>query len=292
MKIQVYRSFLAVAQCKSFTQAAESLNFTQPTISNHISALEEAYGVSFFTREGKNVYLTAAGQAFIPEAQKILQQYEESLKYMSAFKEQSMHLKIAVSTQVINSYLMDILIEMKEDFPDLDILVDRRMTIEEILDSTVKEKYYDFAFVHMDVQPLYTKRIRLWQEKLVWVCSKELFIRKGSSMDIYTYPFVSYSDNGVYYNILQEKVNMNKLQKIIAFSDSDTVLEAVKKSMGIAFIPYTKVRDDIENGKLIKFSDDYDAQFRISALYDYEMEFTQPKKCFLEKLLKVRTSGK
>ena len=288
MKIQVYRSFLTVAQCKSFTQAAEFLNFTQPTISNHISALEETYGVALFVREGKNVYLTAAGQAFVPEAQKILQEYEESIKFMSAFKEQSMHLKIAVSTQVINSYLLDILSKMKQDFPDLEILVDRRMTIEEILDKTVKEKYYDFAFVHMDVQPLYTKRVRLWQEKLVWVCSRELFERHNESTDVYTYPFISYSDNGVYYNVLLEKVDMKQLKKIISFSDSDTVLEAVKKSMGIAFVPFTKVRDEIEAGRLIKFSDEYDARFRISVLYDYEMDFTHPKKHFLDYLLAAR----
>lgn len=288
MKIQVYRSFLTVAQCKSFTQAAEFLNFTQPTISNHISALEETYGVALFVREGKNVYLTAAGQAFVPEAQKILQEYEDSIKFMSAFKEQSMHLKIAVSTQVINSYLLDILSKMKQDFPDLEILVDRRMTIEEILDKTVKEKYYDFAFVHMDVQPLYTKRVRLWQEKLVWVCSRELFERHNESTDVYTYPFISYSDNGVYYNVLLEKVDMKQLKKIISFSDSDTVLEAVKKSMGIAFVPFTKVRDEIEAGRLIKFSDEYDARFRISVLYDYKMDFTQPKKHFLDYLLAAR----
>lgn len=284
MKIQVYRSFLIVAQCKSFTQAAEFLNFTQPTISNHIAALEETYGVALFVREGKNVYLTAAGQAFVPEAQKILQEYEESIKFMSAFKEQSRHLRIAVSTQVINSYLLDILTRIKKEFPELDIVVDRRMTIEEILDRTVKEKYYDFAFVHMDVQPLYTKRVRLWQEKLVWVCSKQLYERFGSSMNIYDYPFVSYSDNGVYYNVLLEKVDMKKLKKVVSFSDSDTVLEAVKKSMGIAFVPLTKVKDDIHSGAMIKFSDEYDAKFRISVLYDYEMEFTQPKKRFLDYL--------
>lgn len=284
MKIQVYRSFLTVAQCKSFTQAAEFLNFTQPTISNHIAALEETYGVALFVREGKNVYLTAAGQAFVPEAQKILQEYEESIKFMSAFKEQSMHLRIAVSTQVINSYLLDILTRIKKEFPELDIVVDRRMTIEEILDRTVKEKYYDFAFVHMDVQPLYTKRVRLWQEKLVWVCSKQLYERFGSSMNIYDYPFVSYSDNGVYYNVLLEKVDIKKLKKVVSFSDSDTVLEAVRKSMGIAFVPLTKVKDDIHSGAMIKFSDEYDAKFRISVLYDYEMEFTQPKKRFLDYL--------
>ena len=48
MNIQVYQSFLTVVQCRSFTQAAKYLNFTQPTISNHINALEEEYGVISF----------------------------------------------------------------------------------------------------------------------------------------------------------------------------------------------------------------------------------------------------
>lgn len=288
MKMQVYRSFLTVVQCKSFTQAAESLNFTQPTISNHIVALEETYGVTLFVREGKNVHLTAAGKAFVPAAQKMLQNYEESLKYMSAFKEQDAQLRIAVSTQVINNYLLDILTQLKQDFPELDIVVDRRMTIEEILEKTVKEKYYDFAFVHMDVQPLYTKRVRLWQEKLVWVCSRELYERFNCSTDIYEYPFVSYSDNGVYYNVLLEKVDMKKLKKLVSFSDSDTVLEAARKSIGIAVIPFTKVHDDIASGRMIRFSDEYDAVFRISVLYDYEMEFNQPKKRFLDYLQAAR----
>lgn len=284
MKIHFYRSFLTVVQCKSFTQAAESLNFTQPTISNHIAALEEAYGVALFIREGKNVYLTAAGKAFIPTAQKMLQLYDESVKYMAAFRKQNMQLRIAVSTQVINSYLLEILAKLKNDFPKIDILVDRRMTIEEILEKTVQEKYYDFAFVHMDVQPLYTKRLRLWQEKLAWVCPKELFEQHGGSMDIYEYPFISYSDNGVYYNVLLEKVDAKKLHKVVSFSDSDTVLEAARKNVGIAVVPYTKVREDIAQGRMIRFSDEYDAVFRISVLYHYEMEFTEAKKRFLDYL--------
>ena len=68
MNIQVYQSFLTVVQCRSFTQAAKYLNFSQPTISNHITALEEEYGVILFTRDGKNVYLTQAGKNFVPIA--------------------------------------------------------------------------------------------------------------------------------------------------------------------------------------------------------------------------------
>lgn len=284
MKIQVYRSFLTVVQCKSFTQAAQVLNFTQPTISNHIASLEETYGVNLFIREGKNVYLTAAGHAFIPEAQRILKEYEDSIKRMSVFKESSKYLKIAVSTQVINNYLLDILLKMKNEFPDIDFLVDRRMTIEEILEDTIENKYYDFAFVHMDVQPLYTKKLRLWQEPLVWVCSQELYIKYQCSDNLYDYPFVAYSDNGVYYKMLLDKVDLKKMDKVMSFSDSDSILEAVKKSVGIAVVPFSKVKADIENGSLVKFSNAYSAKINISVLYDYQMEYTAAKKRFLEYL--------
>lgn len=284
MKIQVYRSFLTVVQCKSFTQAAQALNFTQPTISNHIASLEETYGVNLFIREGKNVYLTAAGHAFIPEAQRLLKEYEDSIKRMSVFKENSKYLKIAVSTQVINNYLLDILLKMKKEFPDIDFLVDRRMTIEEILEDTVENKYYDFAFVHMDVQPLYTKKISLWQEPLVWVCSKELYDIHKCSNNLYEYPFLSYSDNGVYHQKMLDKVDLAKMKKVMSFSDSDSILEAVRKSVGVAALPYSKVKDEVNNGTLVKFSNDISAKFNISVLYDYQMEYTAAKKRFLEYL--------
>lgn len=284
MKIQVYKSFLTVVQCKSFTQAAQILNFTQPTISNHIASLEETYGVTLFIREGKNVYLTAAGHAFIPEAQKLLKEYEDSIKRMAVFKDSSKYLRIAVSTQVINNYLLDILLRMKSEFPDIDFLVDRRMTIEEILADTVENKYYDFAFVHMDVQPLYTKKIRLWQEPLVWVCSKELYDIHKCSDNLYEYPFVSYSDNGVYYKKLLDKVDLKKMKTVMSFSDSDSIVEAVRKSVGVAVVPYSKVKSEIDSGHLVKFSDEISAKFNISVLYDYQLEYTAAKQRFLEYL--------
>ena len=53
MNIQVYQSFLTVVQFRSFTQAAKYLNFTQPTISNHITALERNMALFFLLVMGK-----------------------------------------------------------------------------------------------------------------------------------------------------------------------------------------------------------------------------------------------
>ena len=99
MNIQVYQSFLTVVQCRSFTQAAKYLNFTQPTISNHINALEEEYGVILFTRDGKNVYLTQAGKNFVPIAQQLMADYQKSQEVMRQFQKKNYSLKIGVSTR-------------------------------------------------------------------------------------------------------------------------------------------------------------------------------------------------
>lgn len=54
-------SFLAVVEYRSFTKAAESLNLTQPAVSQHIRQLEKQLGVKLFDRGGKGLRLTPEG---------------------------------------------------------------------------------------------------------------------------------------------------------------------------------------------------------------------------------------
>ncbi len=57
------RAFHAVASEGSFTRAANMLRVSQPTLSAHVSALEEGYGVELFERRGRSVHLTEFGQS-------------------------------------------------------------------------------------------------------------------------------------------------------------------------------------------------------------------------------------
>ena len=284
MNIQVYQSFLTVVQCRSFTQAAKFLNFTQPTISNHITALEEEYGVTLFTRDGKNVYLTQAGKNFVPMAQQIMADYQKSQETMRQFRKKNYSLKIGVSTQGINFYLLPVLLQLKNEFPELEIEVNRCMTVESTLDDAFAKKLYDFAFVHIDVQPLYTKRIQLWNQPMVWVASRELYEKNGGNNDIYEYPFIAYPLSEVYYKHLQSKVDFARLKPFLTFSDSESVLMAVHQNLGVALTPWVKVQKAIMEGSLIEFPAKYSGNMPISLLYDYELDFTLPCKRFLKLL--------
>ncbi len=62
MTLSQISCFLAVAECGSFSRAAEKLSISQPAVSKQISALEEEYGFALFERGRGGAVLTGAGR--------------------------------------------------------------------------------------------------------------------------------------------------------------------------------------------------------------------------------------
>ena len=72
MQLQQLRYFLEVEQTRHFTQAAENLGVSQPTLSKQIHTLEATLGAPLFVRIRGGVTLTAAGQTLLPLAQRMV----------------------------------------------------------------------------------------------------------------------------------------------------------------------------------------------------------------------------
>ena len=71
MDTDLIRTFLTLAQCNSFSTAAEKLTISQSTLSHRLHQLEEELGNILVCRNrGKrNFHLTEAGLEFIPLAE-------------------------------------------------------------------------------------------------------------------------------------------------------------------------------------------------------------------------------
>jgi DNA-binding transcriptional LysR family regulator len=78
------RGFVAVAQHRSLTKASEMLSVTQSALSITIQHLEEDLGVKLFDRTTRRLDLTQAGEEFLPNAQKLLGDFDATLRNMRA----------------------------------------------------------------------------------------------------------------------------------------------------------------------------------------------------------------
>ncbi|MEV0269510.1 MAG: LysR family transcriptional regulator [Hamadaea sp.] len=72
VQLQQLRYFVAVAETRHFTQAAEQVGVTQPSLSKQIHALETDLGAELFTRTRGAIALTPAGEALLPLARRII----------------------------------------------------------------------------------------------------------------------------------------------------------------------------------------------------------------------------
>ncbi len=72
MELRNLRTFQAVVDQGSYSQAAETLGYTQSTVTVQIRQLEEELGVTLFERIGRRMALTDAGARLLPRTREVL----------------------------------------------------------------------------------------------------------------------------------------------------------------------------------------------------------------------------
>ena len=82
LEIDLLRSFVAVASCRNFTQAAQVIGRSQSAVSLQIKRLEEVVGKHLFARTRQSVTITHTGEILLVYANRILAANDEALSHI------------------------------------------------------------------------------------------------------------------------------------------------------------------------------------------------------------------
>jgi DNA-binding transcriptional LysR family regulator len=86
MEIHQLKTFVAVAREGSITRASEVLHASQPAVSAHIKAIEEALGLNLFERTARGMSLTGDGQRILARAEQTLAAHQELMAEATRLK--------------------------------------------------------------------------------------------------------------------------------------------------------------------------------------------------------------
>ena len=159
------RTFLAVAQSLSFTQAAVRLGLRQPTVSQQIRRLEEAVGRELFVRDTRSVALTADGEAMAGFARAILAAQEQAVGYFTGSGLVG-RLRLGVTDDLALTQVPRILREFRQLYPRIDL----ELTVSQsgALQRRVESGHLDLAFVKQPAGPTPARGSLVRRDRLVW----------------------------------------------------------------------------------------------------------------------------
>lgn len=177
------RTFLAVAQTRSFTAAAERLGLRQSTVSQHVRKLEAAADATLLVRDTHSVEVTADGAVMTRFAEQILRAGERAMDYF-ARSELRGRLRLGVSEDFVLTDLPDILREFRARHPMVDLELSVELTDrlrERLLDGEL-----DLVFGKRRVGERHGRLV--WREKLVWIGAPDTTIDLAEPIPLILYP--------------------------------------------------------------------------------------------------------
>ncbi|MFC4911173.1 LysR family transcriptional regulator [Actinomadura gamaensis] len=125
MQLQQLAYFVAVAEVRHFTQAAELLRVAQPSLSKQIRALETELGASLFSRARGNITLTPAGEALLPLAKRILADVDTArLEVQELAGLRRGRVRLGATPSLCAGLLGDVLRRFHDAYPGIELLVE------------------------------------------------------------------------------------------------------------------------------------------------------------------------
>ena len=136
-------TFLLLVQCQSTTRCAELLHLTQPAVSQHIKALESAYGVKLFIKEGRRLALTPQGQRLAQLCRRLATLDEQIAREMR--QGDALTLRFGATLSIADGLMPTVLPQLVDHFPEIQFHMVEQNT--HVLLEQLENGLLDFALI-------------------------------------------------------------------------------------------------------------------------------------------------
>ena len=139
------RSFVVVAETRSFERAAKKVGRSQPAVSDQIKVLEGALGFALFHRQTRSVTLTLEGEEFLSGVRKVLSDLDDLLDKTSTLTTlQSGEVKVGASPTLACYILPEVIGSFRKNYPGIRVLFSDEPAAR--LTTMVEDRELDFYF--------------------------------------------------------------------------------------------------------------------------------------------------
>lgn len=149
MELFQLRYFVSAARLRHFTRAAEENYVSQPSLSLQIANLERELGASLFTRHGRTVRLTDAGEVLLRHAERILAEEAAARRSVQEVLGLRRGRLTLWTLPTAGQYLLPpVLAAYRRDYPEIEISL-REMVPVKMVAEAVADGRADVGIVHM-----------------------------------------------------------------------------------------------------------------------------------------------
>lgn len=236
--------FLVAAETLNFTHTAQKLSMTQPSVSQHIQALEEHFHTPLFLRAGRHLELTDAGQLLYPlarEAVKLSIHIDETLQSIGG--EIHGHLRVGCSTTPGKYILPNLLAGFHRQHPNVKVTCQvqpENSSLELLADGYVHVTMTSMPeYIRSDVEAMRFTRDRIilispinhpWAEKKTITLSEladGVFIMREEDSGTY---------NAVNNTLRRNGIETRDLDITLTLGNSEAIALSVHEGIGVGFV--------------------------------------------------------
>ncbi len=244
--------FYHVAKRKSFSQAAEALFLSQPSVSNQVKLLEESYGLKLFDRSGRNIELTHPGEVLLSYAERIFNLAKEADSVIEEIKGlKTGEIRISASNTLGAYYLPDILDLFRKKHPGIEIRMNVGYTqtvVEDILSFRSDLGLIGRTVVHSNIAV-----IPLWEEELVLIVPPNhpfASCRDIDPAELRGEPFIMSERGSGVREITEEILSRAEISPniVMELGENEAIKRAVSSGLGMTIISAAVASRELESG--------------------------------------------